>query len=194
MNYYPLNLKIQNKSVVVVGGGSVALQKILGLLGAGAIIEIISPLLHKDLLCLVSEGRIQWQQRKYKKGDLKSAFLAFAATNNREVNQKILEEAQQRKILLNAVDQPELCDFIIPARVSRGEFLLTVSTGGEAPFLSKRLRKQLEKSFGLEYGLLSRKIKKIRQCFIRQGREQEIKPFLEKYWEKMLERFKRLNN
>ena len=190
MNYYPLNLNIKNKKVLVIGGGSVALQKIHALLEAGARLEVISPQIHEELFQLFKQGSLQWKSRKYEKGDLKSAFLVFGATNDREINQQILNEAREKGILFNAVDQPELCDFIIPARISRDEFMITISSGGEAPFLSKMIRKQLEKSFGPEYGLLSKKIKKIRQLFIKQGRSREISPFLEKYWEKMLEKLK----
>ncbi len=190
MKYYPLNLSIKDKAITVIGGGSVALQKIQGLLEAAAKVEIISPVLHPELQKMLEQNRVTWKAKKYEKGDMKSALLVFAATNNREVNQEILKEARELKILFNAVDQPELCDFIIPARVSRDEFLITISSAGEAPFLSKMIRKQLEKMFGPEYGLLSKKIRKIRQLFIKQGRTTEISAFLEKYWEKMLERFK----
>ena len=167
MKYYPINLDIRDKKIIVIGGGSVAHQKVIGLLEGGAQITLISPHLSAEIVELQKEKRISVIQRSYQKGDLEGAFLVFGATNHPEINQQIHKEARERGILFNAVDQPEECDFTIPSRISRGELLITISTGGKAPFLAKAIRKKLESIFGPEYGELVNLAGKWRKSFIR---------------------------
>jgi len=180
VKYYPINLGLEGKKVVVIGGGSVASQKIAGLLEAGARIVVIAPRLAPALKEWVVSGRLHFIERKYQKGDLAGAILAFGATNDRAVNQLIHQEALERGIWFNAVDQPEECDFIAPARVSRGELLLTVSTGGQAPFLSKAIRERLEQLFGAEYESFVRVMGFLRTYLGERGRKDELFPFFEK--------------
>jgi precorrin-2 dehydrogenase/sirohydrochlorin ferrochelatase len=95
-------------------------------------------------------------RREYKKGDLGRAFAAIASTDDRSINLAIQREAKEKNILLNIVDKPEFCSFVFPARMSRGEFMITVSTGGASPAFAKKIREDLEKRFGVEYELLTR--------------------------------------
>lgn len=154
MRYYPINLDVAGRPVVVIGGGKVAWRKVRPLLAAGASVTVVAPDLVRGLLALRRKRKVCCKQRCYRDGDLKGAFLAVAATSDPEVHRGIRAEATRGGILLNVVDCPKICDFTLPSRVARGDFLLTISTGGQAPALSKRVRKRLERQFGPEYGRL----------------------------------------
>lgn len=145
MSLYPVNLKVEGRLCVIVGGGRVALRKVESLLQSGAEIRLISPALAAGFEPL--HGRLEHVARPYHWGDLDGAFLAIAATDDDAVNRAVVEEAHGRHLLLNVVDKPEQCNFYVPATVRRGELLVTVSTGGELPALSQRLRQQLEGDF-----------------------------------------------
>lgn len=159
MRYFPVNLDLQGKLAVVIGGGTVAARKIENLLEAGAKVRVVAPELHEDLRKL----QIVYRPRGYRPGDLAGAFLAVAATDDRRLNLRIRREAKMRKVLLNIIDKPEFCDFVFSSRVNRGEFMLTISTGGASPALAKKVRQDLERQFGEEYGELVRLLGKIRQ-------------------------------
>jgi precorrin-2 dehydrogenase/sirohydrochlorin ferrochelatase len=151
MAFFPVNLNITGKLCLVVGGGSVALRKINALLGCGALVKVISPWVVTDIAQLAEDGHLSLHLRGYRHGDMVGSFLVFAATDSPEVQEKVGREAEERKILLNSVDDPARCDFQVPAKVRRGDLLLTISTGGASPALSKRIREQLENQFGEEY-------------------------------------------
>ena len=154
MVLYPVNLDIAGKLCLVVGGGGVAWRKIRSLLGCSARVVVISPQVVPEIELLARRGELVWQKRGYRQGDLQGAMLAFAATDDPGVQQMVSREAEQRGVLLNSADNPQRCDFQVPAKVRRGELLLTVSTGGGSPALSKMVRQQLEVQFGPEYGVV----------------------------------------
>lgn len=151
---YPVNLAIAGKLCVVVGGGGVAARKARGLLEAGARVRVISPLLNAELTSLAERGAVDWVARPYQTGDLQGALLVFAATDNPEAQQAILQEADNAGQLINVVDQPGSCSFQVPAMARRGDLLLTVSTGGRSPAMAAMIRKRLEEEFGDEYLVL----------------------------------------
>ncbi|MBI2083717.1 MAG: bifunctional precorrin-2 dehydrogenase/sirohydrochlorin ferrochelatase [Deltaproteobacteria bacterium] len=155
MRYYPINLDLKGKKVVVIGAGSVAYRKVLGLIEAGAVVEVVAPESHPELKQLAQKGAIRLKERGYVTGDLRGAFAAIAATDDRALNLELRDEATSENVLLNIVDKPEFCDFVFPAKVARGEFLLTISTGGGSPALAKKIREELEAQFGEEYGDLT---------------------------------------
>jgi precorrin-2 dehydrogenase/sirohydrochlorin ferrochelatase len=142
VNYYPVFLNLEGKRCIVIGGGEVAERKTLGLLNYGAKVRIISPNLTHDLAKLKSQGLIEHLERTYREGDLKGAFLIFAATSNMDVNQRIFEESQD--MLVNVVDVPDLCSFVVPSIAQRGALQIAVSTSGVSPALSKTIREELE--------------------------------------------------
>ncbi len=148
---YPVNLNIVKKLCVVIGGGSVALRKVKGLLVAGAKVRVVSPEIHKELFFLWSNGKIEWIERPYVHGDLMEAALVFAATDNTNVQSEIMVEADKSGVLINSVDNPQRSDFHLPAKFRRGQMLVTVSTSGGSPALASKLRKQLETIVGEEY-------------------------------------------
>lgn len=154
MRYYPINLDIRGRPVVVIGGGQVALRKIEGLLEAGARLRVVDPRPLPEVRRLAEKGKITLVRRAYRKGDLGRAFAAVASTDDRQVNLAIRGEAKRKRILLNIVDRPAFCDFVFPSRIQRGEFMVTISTGGASPALSRKVREELEEFFGPEYGVL----------------------------------------
>lgn len=138
MVFYPVFLDLRGRLAVVAGGGPVAVRKARGLIEAGARVRVISPDLAEDL-------PVDWKRRRYRRGDLKGAALAFAATNDRAVNQRIAHHAAELGIPVNVADRAEDCTFLVPARVRRDGLQIAISTSGRSPAVAKSLRKQLEK-------------------------------------------------
>ena len=151
--FYPIFLDLKEKNCVVIGGGKVAERKVLSLIDTGAKVLVISPVFSPVLKSLAEKGRIDHLARKYMKGDLQDAFLAISATNNKKINESVSEEAGEKKIFLNIVDIPKLCDFFVPSVVRQGELLIAISTSGKSPALAKKIRKELEEVFGWEYSV-----------------------------------------
>jgi precorrin-2 dehydrogenase/sirohydrochlorin ferrochelatase len=148
---YPINLKLCDRLCVVVGGGNVALRKIKSLIACGAAVRVVSPYILADLKKIIMGNHLEWLEREYVEGDLRGAFLAFAATSDPEVQQQVKEETEKYKIILNSADDPVGSDFHVPAHFRRGEMLVTVSTSGSSPALSKQIREWLEQEIGQEY-------------------------------------------
>jgi precorrin-2 dehydrogenase / sirohydrochlorin ferrochelatase len=144
-------LKLEGRTCLVVGAGSVGEPKIRSLLQAGAEVRVAAPHVTAAVKGWSEVGILTWYRRNFAAEDLEGVFLVIAATNSREVNEEIFREAQCRKILCNAVDDPEHCDFYYPAVVRRGQLQLAISTGGKSPALAQRLRRQLETQFSREY-------------------------------------------
>ncbi|MEW6481496.1 MAG: bifunctional precorrin-2 dehydrogenase/sirohydrochlorin ferrochelatase [bacterium] len=138
--YYPIFLDIEGKRCVVVGGGKVAKRKIERLLEARADVVVISPDLEEGL-----KERVLWIKREYKNGDLEGAFIAIAATNDKQINQMVYNEAEKMGILINVVDKPKLCRFIVPSLIQRDDVTIAISTEGKDPSLAKEIRIKIEK-------------------------------------------------
>ncbi|WP_258187132.1 precorrin-2 dehydrogenase/sirohydrochlorin ferrochelatase family protein [Candidatus Hakubella thermalkaliphila] len=151
IGYYPINLNITHKSCLVIGGGKVAQRKVEGLVESQASVTVISPSTTRALDTLAAQGLIRTIRREYRQGDLEGAFLVISATDDEEINQAVFAEASEKGILVNVVDQPELCNFIVPSVVRRGDLVISISTSGKCPALAKRVRKQIEKQYGPEY-------------------------------------------
>ena len=170
MQFYPVNLNIHKRFCLIVGGGEVAARKIEQVLACEARVTVISPKACPRIRELAAEGRIEWHQRGYCPGDLRGAFLVFAATDKADVQQQVVSEAKERGILLNSADTPEACTFQVPATVRQGELLLAISTGGGSPAVAAWIRKRLEREFGPEYGILVRLFSLIRGAVVGDGR------------------------
>jgi precorrin-2 dehydrogenase/sirohydrochlorin ferrochelatase len=148
---YPINLDIKKKKCLVIGGGEVALRKVKALLECQAKVTVVSPQLHPDILKLAKAKQIQVVKKKYQSEDLNKVFLVIGATDDNRVNRQIATDAEKKHLLVNIVDVPDLCNFQVPASIRRGELMLTISTNGKSPALTKYLRRQLEEQFGPEY-------------------------------------------
>ena len=151
MSYYPVFLELEGKSALVVGGGAVAQRKVETLLEYGASIRIVSKELTPKLKKLVEIGRVRRMGNEFCNNHLEGASLVFAATDDKQLNHKISESAQKRGLLINAVDQPADCNFIVPAIVRRGDLSIAISTSGNSPALAKNIKRQLNSQFGKEY-------------------------------------------
>jgi precorrin-2 dehydrogenase/sirohydrochlorin ferrochelatase len=167
--YYPMFLNISGRRCVVVGGGRVALRKVRALLEHGAIIKVISPDLCPELNKLRETGEIEALQRRYQAGDLAGALLAIAATDNRDINRKVVREAQSKAVLVNVIDDPVNSDFIVPSYGRRGGVTIAVSTAGTSPALARKIRTRLEQELGDEYASLAQLIGEVRAEVRRQG-------------------------
>ncbi len=184
MDLYPINLNIKDTVCLVIGGGDVAVRKIDELCSCGARVVVISPEVLPAVERMADEGKVKWHSREYTRGDLENAFLVFAATNNRNVQQEIEVEAGERNILFNSVDDPDASSFHVPARVRRGNFLLTISTGGGSPALSAQLRRQLDAEYGPEYQQFVDLLGGIRKRIVADGKRAESHKLL---FEKLLQ-------
>ncbi len=152
MKTYPIALvNLHQKKCVVIGGGNIALRKVKGLLEADAQTVVISPDLCHKLDEYTKNNEIKVIKREYHSNDLDNAFLVIAATDNPDVNQQVWEDACAKNILVNVVDNPEFCNFIAPAVVRRGPLAISITSGGNSPSLSRRIRQDLEELFGPEY-------------------------------------------
>jgi uroporphyrin-III C-methyltransferase/precorrin-2 dehydrogenase/sirohydrochlorin ferrochelatase len=153
---YPVMLDLRGRLVVVIGGGAVAEQKVRELVTSGARVRVVSPALSPALEALAADGAVEGVRRSYALGDLRGAWLAVAATDDRSVNRAVWEEAEAAGVLLNAVDDVEHCHFIAPSVHREGDITVTVSTAGRCPTLAVRLREQFAKLVRREHAELAR--------------------------------------
>jgi precorrin-2 dehydrogenase/sirohydrochlorin ferrochelatase len=172
-SFYPILVDLQDKKVLVVGGGKVAQRKIETLLKYGAFVQVIARELTAELEQLRSGKRIEFLSVEFSEASLEGAFLVFAATDDASLNRKVSQAAQQRGLLVNAVDQPADCNFIVPSILSRGDLLIAVSTSGKSPAFARKVRVELERHFGEEYGFFLNLMGNLRKEILRLGLSQE---------------------
>jgi precorrin-2 dehydrogenase/sirohydrochlorin ferrochelatase len=163
MRYYPICLDIQNRSCLVVGGGSVGTRKVITLLNCGAKVTVVSPAASAHLQELANNGLITLTNRPFQFSDLAGMFLVCSATDNQELNRQIHAKAEGLGMLCNVADRPEICNFILPSIVNRGDLIIAISTAGQSPAFAKKLRKDLEKVFGSEYAEFLKLMGAVRQ-------------------------------
>ena len=181
MRYYPVNLDIRGRSCLVVGGGRVGVRKVDTLLKCGAIVTVVSPEATHPLARLAEEGRIVLERREYRSSDVKGRFLIIGATDDEGLNRQIHADAERLNLLCNIADRPEICNFILPAIVRRGDFMLAISTAGKSPAFAKHMRRRLEAQFGPEYGKLLGLMGAIRRKLLAEAHEPEAhKPLFER--------------
>jgi siroheme synthase-like protein len=154
MRYYPIYLDLRGRDVLVVGGGAVAEGKATQLVEAGARVTVVSPELTETLRGAAGRGEITHLNGSFIEENLNGLVLVVSATDDREVNEKVANAARKRGLLCNVVDQPDLCNFITPALVTRGELQISVSTGGGSPTLTQRVKREVAALIGEEYGVL----------------------------------------
>jgi siroheme synthase-like protein len=148
-------LKLKGRNCLVVGGGEIGLEKVEGLLACGATVTLVAPDAVPALEAYAAEGSINWERRAYEPGDLESKFMAIAATSDSEINIGVYEDAEQRAMLVNVVDVPPLCNFILPAIVRSGPLAIAISTAGASPALAKRMKREIADAFGEPYARLA---------------------------------------
>jgi precorrin-2 dehydrogenase/sirohydrochlorin ferrochelatase len=173
MRYYPVNLDVQNRDCLVVGGGRVGERKVETLLECGARLTVVTTLATERLQALASEGRIDLRSRGYEPSDLEGKFLVIGATDSEEVNEKISKDAAKKGLLCNIADRPTACSFVLPAIVRQGDLLIAISTSNRSPAVARRIRQSLEKEFGPEYAVLLNLMGAIRQKLLAQAKSPE---------------------
>jgi precorrin-2 dehydrogenase/sirohydrochlorin ferrochelatase len=151
--YYPAFIDLGGKPCVVVGGGRVAERKVSALLEAGAGVTVVTPALTRGLSGKSSAGEIGHRARRFRPSDLRGVFLVIAATDSEEENRRISQAAGEAGVpLVNVVDMPEHCGFIVPATVKRGPLTIAVSTSGASPAMARAIREELQESYGPAFG------------------------------------------
>lgn len=153
--FYIACLKLRGRRSLVVGGGDIGLEKVEGLLACDGDVTVVAPDLQPELQRLADEGSIQWIAREYEPADLEGTFMVIAATNDSEVNIKVYDDAEKRAMLVNVVDVPPLCNFILPAIVRTGPLAIAISTAGASPALAKRMKTEISQLFGEDYARLA---------------------------------------
>ena len=184
MDYLPIFYRIKQRRCLVVGGGAVAARKASLLCKAGADVAVISPRLSDELAALESAGKIQHLDREYQTSDLDDCMLVIAATDQREVNERISVDARSRNLPVNVVDNPDLCSFIMPSIIDRSPVQIAVSTGGSSPVLARLIRTRLEGLIPAAYGKLGALVEGFR------GKVKAAFPNVEQrrhFWESILE-------
>ena len=181
MKYYPVNLDIRNRNCLVVGGGAVGTRKVKTLIECGGIVTVVSPQASATLEQMAADGVITLVSRDYRTSDMEDTFLVIGATDDETLNRQVHADAEARNTLCNIADRPEICNFILPAIVNRGDLVLAVSTSGKSPAYAKKVRKELEKQFGAEYEPFLRLMGAIRERLLREKHEPEAhKPLFER--------------
>ena len=153
--FYIACLKLEGRKCLVVGGGDVGLEKVEGLMACDGDVTLVAPDAIEPLRALADEGSIRWERRGYEPRDLEGSFMVIAATNDTDVNIRVYEDAERRAMLVNVVDVPPLCNFILPAIVRTGPLAIAISTAGASPALAKRIRDQIADEYGEPYARLS---------------------------------------
>jgi precorrin-2 dehydrogenase/sirohydrochlorin ferrochelatase len=180
MRYFPIHLDIQKQACLVVGGGLVGTRKAISLLKCGARVTVVSPAATEKLTEMARDGQVELILRAYRLEDMQGKFLVIGATDDEALNRQLHADARACHVLCNIADRPEICDFILPAAIERGDLVITISTGGKSPAFAKSLRKELEKTYGPEYALFLELMGAVRQKLLSQAHAPEAhKPLFE---------------
>jgi siroheme synthase-like protein len=172
VGYYPIFLEMKDRRCVVIGGGAVAERKVEGLVAVGANVTVIAPGITDGLKELLKQGAIRHVAREYQAGDRAGYDLVFVATDNSEINAVVSNEAQCLRIWVNSADDPDHCDFILPAVIRRGDLAVAVSTGGVSPAVTRAIREELDEYFNADYARFVQIAGEVR----RELREKSVSP------------------
>ncbi len=161
--FYIACLKLTGRRCVVIGGGDIGLEKVEGLLACDGEVTLIAPDAIEPLRELAAEGSIRWEEREYAgPADLEGVFMVIAATSDTDVNIRVYEDAEQRAMLVNVVDVPPLCNFILPAIFRSGPLAIAISTAGASPALAKRIKAEIAGAYGEPYARLAELLNEVR--------------------------------
>ena len=156
MRYFPMFLDVENKPILVVGGGEVACRKVDSLLRAGANVTLVSPKVAPYLKQLVDESKLHWVQNFYSSQIISKDYLqVWATTDNPSLNHQVHNDAKKLGILVNVVDDLPYCDFITPSMINRGRIQIAISSGGASPVLVRNIREKLETILPQNIGLIA---------------------------------------
>jgi uroporphyrin-III C-methyltransferase/precorrin-2 dehydrogenase/sirohydrochlorin ferrochelatase len=174
MSLLPIFLKLEGRRCLLVGAGTVALEKIGSLLKTGLNLRVVAPQARAEIRALAAEGKLEWIERAFEPADLDGNFLVIAATDVPEVNATVYREAVKRNIPCNSVDDIPNCDFFFGSVVNRGDLQIAISTAGESPALAQRLRKEIDEQLPADLGVWLVKLGELRREVIaKQPRSEE---------------------
>ena len=165
--YYPVSLLVKGNPCIIVGGGLVTQRKTQTLLRYGAKITVISPEARPVVANLARAGQVRWLRRGFRATDLRGAWLVYACTDDHQVNAGVFRASQRHRVLANIVDVPEYCTFIATSQVNRGGLVFSITTSGGSPALAKRVRKEVERAYGPEYGRFLNLLNQLRPSVMR---------------------------
>lgn len=160
---FPIALRLFDRPVLMVGAGKIATSRVVQLLEVGARVHVVAPAASPGVLRLAAEGKLQLSQRGFLPSDCEEVVVIFSATDDPAVTREVVAEARRRKVLVNAADLPELCDFFVPSFGRRGPLTLAVSTSGLAPGLSRIVKVRAMDAVGPEWGKLARLLGRLRR-------------------------------
>jgi precorrin-2 dehydrogenase len=175
MKYYPVFLDVRERPCVVMGGGQVAERKAIALFDAGAELTIVSPSLTPALRELAGKGKITHHQKDFEEQDIAGAYLVIAATNDAVVNEAVARACRKHGILVNAATSPDEGTFVVPSVVERGDLLIAISTCGDSPALARKVREELERAYGPEYGVFLEKMANLRRRLLTEVAEEDVR-------------------
>lgn len=177
--YYPIMVDINEKQVCIVGGGKVAYRKACGLIKYGAKVKVISPCFYEKFKS--TDNRIETIVDSYKSEYLDNAFMVIAATSSRDVNSEVSAFCRERGLLCNVIDDKEESSFIVPSNVKRGDLIISVSTSGKSPSLSKKIREDIEELYGEEYEEIVDVLGEIREIVMKKYENEDEREIISKY-------------
>ena len=170
---YPVNLLVRGRRVVVVGGGRIAARKIGPLLDAGAVVEVVAPVVGAEVRAFADAGRLVLHERGFRPGDVHDAWLALTATDDPAVNAAVHADGEAERVWVNSADDPANCSFTLMSVIRRGDLVVSVGTGGRSPALAAELRRRLEEEIGPEYEMLLDLLSEAREALRDEGRSSE---------------------
>jgi precorrin-2 dehydrogenase / sirohydrochlorin ferrochelatase len=182
MSLFPMFVKLEGRSCLVVGAGKIGESKIRSLLVARAKVRVVAPWATPAVAGWASAGVLTWDAREFQAADLDGTFLVIAATSSVDVNDRVYREATRRNVLCNAVDDPERCDFYYPAVVRRGALQVAISTEGKSPALAQRLRREFERQLAPFYAGWLEQLGRIRNQLFRRPMNPEDRRKLLHEW------------
>lgn len=194
--YMPLSLSLKNRKCLIVGGGDIALRKIEALLNYEPNITVVAPDVHEKIQYFADKGSVTFENRVYESPEVSGYWVVISASDDKEVNEKIYKDCQDANVLVNVVDNPDLCDFIFPSLVRRDCLSITISTDGNAPFLSKHLRLILEDIFPQRWEKIASLAASFRNMVLERLRDDQLKKalsfenFVKADWKSNLEKAK----
>jgi len=192
VGFYPILINLQEFRCIVVGGGRIAHRKVLSLLKFGADITVISPKISKSILELANNKSVKIIKKEYSEKAIDGFGIVFSATDNPEINRTVRKDCTKKGILLNVVDDPDLCDFILPANVIRGDLTISISSQGKAPFFTKKMRHKVERLIPPIYEDIINMAAQLRKQVILnknvnpKTKTRILKQFTSQNWEKIL--------
>lgn len=149
--YYPIYIDIEDRAVLIVGGGNVCARKAETMMRYGARVTIVSPEINEEIKAWEGDGALAVRRKVYAEADLEGASIVIASTDDPCVNARVARDCRRRKIPVNVVDVTHLCEFIVPAIIEKGSVQIAISTGGKSPALGRTLKEDLQRTIGPEY-------------------------------------------